>query len=156
MPSAFPKPKPGTAHSPDLMNVPAEQLRDVLGITHANYIAGHHMLAVVDATLAMHSAEAAFLQNVANENVVKIDNFSFTPQSLTVKAGTRVPWTNQDDIPHNVVSTEKKFSSPVLDTDQHFSFSFQEPGSYPYYCKIHPKMTGSVVVEKDAAGIAQQ
>jgi Icc protein len=154
MSTAFPQPKPGTAPSPGPMKVPAEQLRDVLGITHANYIAGHHMLAVVDSTLAMHSAEAAFLQNVANENVVKIDNFSFTPQSLTVKAGTTVTWTNQDDIPHNVVSTEKKFSSPVLDTDQHFSFSFQEPGSYPYYCKIHPKMTGTVVVKKDAAGIA--
>jgi amicyanin len=69
---------------------------------------------------------------------------------MTVKAGTAVTWTNRDDIPHNVVSTEKKFSSPVLDTDQAFSFKFQEPGSYPYFCKIHPMMTGTIVVEKDA------
>jgi Icc protein len=109
MSTAFPQPKPGTAPSPGPMKVPADQLRDVLGITHANYIAGHHTLAVVDSTLAMRSGQVARLQHVANENVVKIDNFSLTPQSLTVKAGTTVTWTNQDDIPHNVVSTEKKF-----------------------------------------------
>jgi amicyanin len=78
---------------------------------------------------------------------VKIDNFSFAPKSITVKVGTTVTWTNRDDIPHNVVSTEKKFSSPVLDTDQTFSFKFQEPGSYPYFCKIHPMMIGTVIVE---------
>jgi 3',5'-cyclic-AMP phosphodiesterase len=150
MSTAFPQPKPGTAPSPGPMKVPAEQLRDVLGITHVNYVAGNHTLAVVDSTLSMASAQQAALRNVANENMVKIDNFSFTPKSLTVKAGTTVTWMNQDDIPHNVVSTEKKFSSPVLDTDQHFSFKFQEPGSYPYYCKIHPMMTGTVVVEKGA------
>jgi amicyanin len=71
---------------------------------------------------------------------------------MTVKAGTVVTWTNHDDIPHNVVSTEKKFSSPVLDTDQAFSFRFTEPGSYPYFCRIHPMMTGTVVVEKEVAG----
>ena len=146
MSTAFPQPKPGAAPSPGPMKVPADQLRDVLGITHVNYIAGNHTLAVVDSTLAMAVAEQAGHQNVRDGDVVKIDNFSFTPKSLTVKTGATVTWTNQDDIPHNVVSTEKKFSSPVLDTDQQFSFQFQEPGSYPYYCKIHPMMTGSIVV----------
>jgi 3',5'-cyclic-AMP phosphodiesterase len=154
MSTAFPQPRPGSAPSPGPMKVPAEQLRDLLGITHANYIPGSHTLAVVDSTLAMQSAQAANIQNVANENVVNIDNFSFTPKSLTVRAGTTVTWMNKDDIPHNVVSTDNKFSSPVLDTDQHFSFRFQEPGSYSYYCKIHPTMTGTVVVAKDAAGTA--
>ena len=152
MSTAFPQPKPGTAPSPGPMKVPAEQLRHVLGITHVNYIAGHQMLAVVDTPLAAASAHEASLQNVANASAVKIDNFSFSPKALTVKAGTTVTWTNHDDIPHNVVSTEKKFSSPVLDTDQNFSFTFSEPGSYPYFCKIHPMMTGTVIVEKNASG----
>ncbi len=154
MSTAFPQPKPGTAPSPGPMKVPAEQLRDVLGITHVNYIAGNHTLAVVDSTLAMASAQQASLRNVADGNMVKIDNFSFSPKSLSVKAGATVTWINHDDIPHNVVSTEKKFSSPVLDTDQTFSFAFREAGSYPYYCKIHPMMTGTIVVEKDTPGTA--
>jgi 3',5'-cyclic-AMP phosphodiesterase len=152
--TAFPQPKPGTAPSPGPMKVPAEQLRDVLGITHVNYVAGNHTLAVVDSALSMASASQARLEKTANTNEVKIDNFSFAPKSLTVRAGTVVTWTNHDDIPHTATSTEKKFTSPVLDTDQAYSFKFQEPGSYPYFCKIHPTMTGTVVVEKDASGAA--
>jgi amicyanin len=151
MSTAFPQPKPGTAPSPGPMKVPAEQLGQVLGITHVNYMAGNHTLAVVDSTLAMTSASRTNFENVADMSEVKIENFSFTPRSMTVKAGTAVTWTNRDDIPHNVVSTTKKFSSPVLDTDQAFSFKFQDPGSYPYFCKIHPTMTGTIVVVKDAS-----
>ena len=154
MSTAFPQPKPGTAPSPGPMKVPAEQLRDVLGITHVSYVVGSHTLAVVDSTLAMTSASRASLDKIANTTEVKIDNFSFAPKSLTVRVGATVTWTNRDDIPHNVVSTEKKFSSPVLDTDQSFSFRFQEPGSYPYFCKIHPMMTGTIMVEKNASGAA--
>jgi len=148
MSTAFPQPKPGQAPSPGPMKVPADQLGEVLGITHVNYIAGNHTLAVVDSSLAMGSTARAALRNTANAAEVKIDNFSFAPKSLNVKLGTSVTWTNRDDIPHNVVSTEKKFSSPVLDTDQSFSFRFQQPGSYPYFCKIHPMMTGTIVVEE--------
>jgi amicyanin len=154
MSTAFPQPRPGTAPSPGPMKVPAEQLGDVLGITHVNYVAANHTLAVVDSTLAMTSAARARLEQTANANEVKIDNFSFSPKSLTIPVGTAVTWTNRDDIPHNIVSTEKKFSSPVLDTDQAFSFNFKEPGSYPYFCKIHPMMTGRIVVEKNASGKA--
>ena len=136
------------------MKVPAEQLRDVLGITHVNYVAGNHTLAVVDSALSMASALQARLEKTANTNEVKIDIFSFAPKSLTVKAGTVVTWTNHDDIPHTATSTEKTFTSPVLDTDQAYSFKFQEPGSYPYFCKIHPTMTGTVVVEKNTSGAA--
>ncbi len=80
---------------------------------------------------------------------VKIDNFSFTPTTLTVRVGTTVTWTNRDDIPHTVVSSEapKKFKSKVLDTDEKFSFTFKKAGSFSYFCSIHPKMTGKVVVE---------
>ena len=78
---------------------------------------------------------------------VKIDNFSFGPGTLTVPLGTTVTWTNRDDIPHTVVSTEGAFKSKVLDTDEKFSFTFSKAGSYPYFCSIHPKMTGKVVVQ---------
>jgi len=80
---------------------------------------------------------------------VKIDNFSFGPVTLTVPVGTTVTWTNRDDIPHTVVSTDdpKTFKSKVLDTDEKFSFTFSKAGTYPYFCAIHPKMTGKVIVQ---------
>jgi plastocyanin len=78
---------------------------------------------------------------------VKIDNFTFGPQTITVPAGTTVTWTNKDDIPHTSVSTEGVFKSKVLDTDEKFSYTFTKPGTYPYYCTIHPKMTGQIVVK---------
>ncbi len=154
MSTAFPQPKPGTAPSPGPMKVPAERLRDVLGITDVNYLAGNHRIAIVDSSLASRSADNGAFQNVAASTEVNIDNFSFTPKSLTVKAGTTVTWTNHDDIPHFVTSAGGKFSSPVIDTDQKFSFTFTSPGSYPYFCKIHPTMTGTVIVQKEASGRA--
>ena len=78
---------------------------------------------------------------------VKIDNFSFGPQTITVPVGATVIWTNRDDIPHTSVSTEGVFKSKVMDTDEKFSYTFTKPGTYPYYCSIHPKMTGQVVVQ---------
>jgi len=78
---------------------------------------------------------------------VKIDNFSFGPTTLTVTAGTTVTWTNRDDIPHTVVSTDGVFKSKVLDTDEKFSYTFSKTGTYPYFCSIHPKMTGEIVVQ---------
>jgi plastocyanin len=78
---------------------------------------------------------------------VKIDNFSFGPQTITVPVGSTVIWTNRDDIPHTSVSTEDVFKSKVLDTDEKFSYTFTKAGTYPYYCTIHPKMTGQVVVQ---------
>jgi amicyanin len=78
---------------------------------------------------------------------VKIDNFSFAPVEISVSAGTTVTWTNRDDIPHTVVSTDKVFKSKVLDTDDKYSYTFTKPGTYPYFCSVHPKMTGTVVVK---------
>jgi len=78
---------------------------------------------------------------------VKIDNFSFTPQQITVKAGTTITWTNRDDIPHTVTSTDLVFKSKALDTDDKFTTTFTKPGTYSYFCSIHPKMTGRVIVE---------
>src|SRR5258706_15160728 len=92
------------------------------------------------------SFAAAAQQAPASSAEVKVDNFSFGPATLTVAVGTTVTWTNRDDIPHTIVSTEKVFKSKVLDTDEKFSFTFDKAGTYPYFCSIHPKMTGSVVV----------
>ncbi len=78
---------------------------------------------------------------------VTIDNFSFSPAALTVPAGTTVVWTNHDDIPHNVVERDQKFKSKALDTDDKFSYTFAEPGTYEYFCGLHPKMTGKIIVE---------
>jgi plastocyanin len=78
---------------------------------------------------------------------VKIDNFSFTPQTITVAPGTTVTWTNRDDIPHTVVSSEGIFKSKVRDTDEKFSYTFTKAGTYGYFCSVHPKMTGTVVVQ---------
>jgi plastocyanin len=87
-------------------------------------------------------------QQAPAKNVeVKIDNFSFSPATLTVSPGTTITWTNHDDIPHTVVSDDKVFKSKVLDTDEKFSYTFSKPGAYPYFCSIHPKMTGKVVVQ---------
>jgi len=78
---------------------------------------------------------------------VTIDNFSFGPQSVTVPLGATVTWTNRDDIPHTVVSTDGVFKSKVRDTDEKFSYTFTKAGTYPYFCSVHPKMTGTVVVQ---------
>lgn len=95
-----------------------------------------------------HRIISAAAQTKPSTVDVKIDNFSFGPQSLTVPVGTTVTWTNGDDIPHTVVSTDdaKTFKSKVLDTDEKFSFTFTKAGTYPYFCSIHPKMTGKVIV----------
>jgi amicyanin len=92
---------------------------------------------------------AASGQSTSNgQYQVKIDNFSFGPTTLTVPVGATVTWINQDDVPHNVVSTDgKDIKSPVLDTDQKFSYTFTKAGTYDYYCKIHPKMTAKVIVQ---------
>ena len=73
---------------------------------------------------------------------VKIDNFVFGPQAITVPVGTTVTWTNSDDIPHTAVSTDGVFKSKVMDTDEKFSYTFTKAGTYSYYCSVHPKMTG--------------
>lgn len=82
------------------------------------------------------------------EAKVSIDNFNFSPSVITIAPGTTVRWTNRDDIPHTVVSDDKTtFKSAVMDTDEQFAFTFTKPGTYSYFCSIHPKMTGKVVVQ---------
>jgi plastocyanin len=85
----------------------------------------------------------------ATEKQVVIDNFSFDPPTLTVPVGTKVTWTNRDDVPHTATSTAKpkSFDSKTLDTDGKFSHVFTAPGSYEYFCAVHPKMTGKIIVK---------
>jgi plastocyanin len=104
--------------------------------------------------MAMHSPQprasvsrSALSAGAPATSEVKIDNFSFGPAALTISAGTTVTWINRDDIPHTVVSPDKVFKSKVLDTDEKFSFTFDKPGEYGYFCSVHPKMTGKVVVQ---------
>ena len=79
---------------------------------------------------------------------VSIDNFTFNPPRLTVKAGTTITWTNRDDIPHGIAASNNAFArSKALDTDDAFSFTFTTPGTYQYFCYIHPHMVGTIVVE---------
>jgi plastocyanin len=85
--------------------------------------------------------------NQTDKNQINIDNFSFTPAILTVPVGTKVTWINHDDVPHLVMSTDKRFTSPPLDTDDRFSYIFTVPGTYNYYCAIHPKMTAKIIVK---------
>lgn len=103
-------------------------------------------LTIIAATIV--PSRHAFAVDNGAPVAIKIDNFSFTPQTITVPAGTQVTWTNQDDIPHTVVSDDKStFKSQALDTDEKFSFTFIKPGTYTYFCSIHPKMTAQVVVQ---------
>jgi len=84
-------------------------------------------------------------ENSATE--VRVDNFTFGPETLTVAVNSTVTWVNKDDIPHVIASNDGLFKSKALDTDQSFSYTFTKPGTYPYYCSIHPKMVGKIVVQ---------
>jgi amicyanin len=87
---------------------------------------------------------------------VSIDNFTFNPPTLTVKAGTTVTWTNKDDIPHGIAATGNTIKrSNALDTNDSYSFTFTTPGTYQYFCYIHPHMTGTIVVEAATGSNAQ-
>jgi plastocyanin len=102
------------------------------------------------AVLVLEANNASAPARAADASVT-IDNFTFSPARLTVKAGTTVTWVNQDDIPHTVASNTKAFKSKTLDTDDKFSFTFATPGVYDYFCSLHPHMTAKIVVEPDGA-----
>jgi plastocyanin len=132
----------------------------VLGITDVTFIPGRSALAVVDATLsglppafaaashdAMMQRQTAKPHAALGPNQIGIDNFNFTPPSITVKAGTKITWINDDDVPHLIVSVRSAFKpSPVLDTGQRFSAVLPGAGTYDYFCSLHPKMQGKIIV----------
>jgi plastocyanin len=102
--------------------------------------------ALVIAMLAVAAAFPGASAQAAGPEV-DIDQFTFTPQHVTVKTGTTVTWINDDDVPHTVASSTKFFKSKALDTKDKFSFTFTTPGTYEYFCSLHPHMTGTIVVE---------
>jgi len=79
---------------------------------------------------------------------ITIDNFAFSPATLEAPIGATVVWVNNDDIPHKVVADDHTtFSSKALDTGDRYAFTFTRAGVYSYFCSIHPKMVGKVVVK---------
>ena len=104
------------------------------------------MIAMVLLFAGLSRVRASDQPSTANV-AIKIDNFVFGPQAITVPVGTTVTWTNSDDIPHTAVSTDGVFKSKVMDTDEKFSYTFSKAGTYSYYCSVHPKMTGQIVVK---------
>ena len=139
MSTAFPQPAPGTAPSPGPMKVADDRLRKMLGLSRVSFHDVNHPIAITDVPL-----EAEMTAGGGYD--VSVDNFSFAPATRSVPVGSTITWTNRDDVPHTVVSTERKFKSPVLDTDEQFSHRFDMPGTYKYFCSIHPIMTGMIVV----------
>jgi plastocyanin len=121
-------------------------LRPVIGSTLLGALVGAALAAGVLFARADNAATA-----------VSIDNFTFGPQTMTVKAGTIVTWTNKDDIPHGIASANNAFAkSKALDTDDSYSFTFATPGTYQYFCYIHPHMVGTIVVEATSGSNATQ
>jgi plastocyanin len=100
------------------------------------------LLAGLTQVLAGEAVKAA-----ASTATVNIDNFKFTPATLTVTAGTTVTWKNEDDSPHRIGDQTGSFKSAALDTDDTFSHTFAAPGEYPYICTIHPYMVGKIIVK---------
>ncbi len=82
----------------------------------------------------------------ADSPTIKIENFSFVPDDLTVPVGTTVTWENGDDIPHSVVLSDKSFRSKPLDTHDKATFTFTKPGEMQYFCGLHPHMKGKITV----------
>jgi plastocyanin len=113
-------------------------------------------LGAATATMLAAVVLPVWAENAAPASAVSIDNFTFNPTPLTVKAGTTVTWTNKDDIPHGIASSTNAFpKSLALDTDQSFSFTFTTPGTYQYFCYVHPHMVGTVVVEASTGNATQ-
>jgi len=139
MSTAFPQPAPGTAPSPGPMKVPDDRLRKILGLSRISFHDVNHPIAITDVPLEPEVT-------TAEAHGVSVDNFSFAPAMASVAIGSTITWTNHDDIPHTIVSTEQKFKSPVLDTGEQFSHRFDARGTYTYFCSLHPKMTGQIVV----------
>jgi plastocyanin len=140
MSTAFPQPAPGAAPSPGPMKVADDRLRKMLGLSRISFHDVHHPIAITDVPLEREAA----VSDAAHE--IGIDNFRFMPTASNVTAGTTITWTNNDDAPHNIVSTSGTFKSPVLDTGSQYAHRFDQPGAYKYFCSLHPRMTGEVVV----------
>jgi plastocyanin len=100
----------------------------------------------LSAVLLFHPPAARSEEN-SSPTQIQVDNFSFGPAMLTVPANSTVTWINKDDVPHVIASNDGLFKSKALDTDDKYSYTFTKAGTYSYYCSIHPKMVGKIVVQ---------
>ena len=111
-------------------------------ITIAAFLSGFSLFALAGETKDTGSSDTG-------QNKIEIKDFAFNPQTITVKSGEKITWINKDEEPHTVVSVEKRFKkSSALDTDQEFTITAGAPGTYTYFCSVHPKMTGMIVVKQ--------
>ena len=124
--------------------------RGTSGALMGTFLLGAAVAAIASISLQAGKAVAADPAPVD----IKIDNFTFAPQRLIVKAGTTVTWRNQDDIPHAIASSIRLFKSKALDTDESYAFTLKTAGTYEYFCSLHPQMTGTIVVEGQNGGNA--
>ena len=140
MSTAFPQPAPGAAPSPGPMKVADDRLRKVLGLSRMSFHGVNHPIAITDVPLEAETRRRR------PRTTSSWTTSASRRRRHRCRVGTTITWTNHDDVPHNIVSTEQKFKSPVLDTDEQFSHRFDAPGTYQYFCSLHPKMTGRIVV----------
>ena len=124
--------------------------RGTSGALMGTFLLGAAVAAIASISLQAGKAVAADPAPVD----IKIDNFTFAPQRLIVKAGTTVTWRNQDDIPHAIASSIRLFKSKALDTDESYAFTLKTAGTYEYFCSLHPQMIGTIVVEGQNGGNA--
>jgi plastocyanin len=106
-----------------------------------------HWIFLMSLAVAGCTAHSHMNAPAARNVEVRIDNFTFTPANVTIAPGTTVTWINHDDVPHTATSTTRAFASAALDTDEKFSFTFSKAGTFPYYCAVHPHMTGQITVK---------
>ncbi len=104
-------------------------------------------LSVVALLMLVPAAGAQQDQNV----IVSIQDFAFNPPNITVAPGTTVTWVNNDSAPHTTTADDEMWDSETLQQGESFSFTFDTPGTFPYFCEIHPMMRGSVTVSGGAA-----
>jgi amicyanin len=118
-----------------------------LRLTSLRFTPGRAMVAAMLLGPAVGALLAFGAVAAQEENVVTIDNFTFTAPELTVAVGTTVKWVNHDDIPHTVVEKNKAFRSKALDTDDTYSYTFASAGTFDYFCGLHPHMVGKIIVK---------
>ena len=107
----------------------------------------YFLIAAAIVTLTIVGRLTVSHAEAATSPQIVVQNFMFTPTSLKIKAGSTVTWINKDDEPHTVFSDKGLFRSGALDTNEQFSYKFDQPGTYRYLCTIHPQMLGTIVVE---------
>jgi plastocyanin len=141
--TAYPQPAAGQGPGPGPLKVGAEQLPAMLGVTSVSVVKPGRALALNDTTIA----QPAVAGTEGSDPQIVLKDFMFQPTSLKVKAHATVTWVNQDEEPHTVISETGLFHSSAMDTHESFSFKFENPGTYRFLCSIHPRMTGTIVVE---------